>query len=142
MCGSVETCLRLEWSFALLRAAEISPGQARLRAPPWVDQIDARGCPEGARESVFPKNADVLIRSRFVELVQGIPIWWATVPRGALEEKLALGWSVKPILGKNHLRRRSHQARVMPPVSSTRIALKTRNTGERKRTPVALNPAF
>ena len=89
--GSIESCIRLEGSFALLRATEISPGQARLRAPPWVDQIDARGCPEGARESVSPKNADVLIRSRFVEPLQGILKLRAIVPRAALEGELAPG---------------------------------------------------
>ena len=87
----IETCIRLERSFALIRATEISPGQARLRAPPWVDQIDARGCPEGARESVSPKNADVLIRSRFVEPLQGILKLRAIVPRAALEGELAPG---------------------------------------------------
>ena len=106
LCGRIETRIRLEGAFALLRAMEISPGQARLRAPPWVDQVDARGGPEGARETVSPKKSDVVIRSRFLEPLQDIPKLRAIVPRAALEDELALGWSVKPIPGKKHLGRR------------------------------------
>lgn len=90
--------------FALLRAVEISPGLARLRAPPWGLDWKKTPRPEGAGESVSVNNAFIIARNRGVRVpLSGHPIVFGSYPRAALEDELALGWYPLPFQGRSSL---------------------------------------
>ena len=88
--GSIEKCLRLEWAFALLRAAEISLGQA-LRSL-WVDQIDASAL-KGPGNRFLQKT----LNSDQIEICRS----------PSRHPKIV---DDQPILGKNNSRRRCSRA--------------------------------